>query len=309
MDAKPEADSNAYSISLCICTMNRPDDLNRCLESVFQSVDKPDEVIVSDDSPDPHPTELVVAKYPQVVYQPGPRRGLAPNRNACIRRATSSHIIFIDDDVCVPSEFFRVARELLVAKPEKIITGYEMNHGGGGRWEGEVRKVTPNNADFWGLHRAPVDKGYRSIVINSTIFPRSLFAKALFDENLRYGSEEIDMAMHATSVGYSIEYQDNLYVNHYPSPINREHYQQFIHASRLYAMTKAYLDYERSLPKTLAYVILAPLQLAGSFAKRGDLPGIWSAYQSTALAARYWFNKPQAIAPDQINQQNPSHQV
>ena len=296
---KIKASSNINSISLCICTMNRPDDLSRCLDSV-QSADKPDEVIVSDDSPDPQPTQIAVAKYPGVVYQPGPRRGLSPNRNACIRRATSSHIIFIDDDVCVPPGFFTVARELIASEPEKIVTGYELNHGGGGRWQGEVRKVTPNNADFWGLQRAPVDKEYRAVVINATIFPRSLFAKAEFDENLRYGSEEIDMAMHATSLGYQIVYKDNLYVNHYPSPINREQYQQFVHASRLYATTKAYLDYERSLSKTLAYVVLAPLQLAGSFAKRGGLAGIWQAYQATTLAARYFLNKPKAIAKGKL---------
>ena len=276
--------------------MNRPDDLNRCLGSVFQSVEKPDEVIVSDDSPDPQPTKTAVAKYPGVVYQPGPRRGLSPNRNACIRRASGSHIIFIDDDVCVPPEFFAVARALIASEPEKIITGYEINHGGGGRWQGEVRKVTPNNTDFWGLQRAPVEKEYCAIVINSTIFPRRLFKEALFDENLRYGSEEIDMAMHATSLGYRIIYQDSLYVNHYPSSVNREHYQRFVHASRLYATTKAYLDYERSLLKTLAYVVLAPLQLAGSFVKKGDLAGIWQAYQATALAARYFLNKPKALA-------------
>jgi len=35
--------------------MNRPDELSRCLDSVFQNVDRPDEVIVSDDSPDEEP--------------------------------------------------------------------------------------------------------------------------------------------------------------------------------------------------------------------------------------------------------------
>ncbi|HEY9832558.1 MAG TPA: glycosyltransferase, partial [Stenomitos sp.] len=76
----------SYSISLCICTMNRPDELDRCLESVFQSVEQPDEVIVSDDSPNSEPIQAIVAKYPGAVYQHGPRRGLGPNRNACIRR-------------------------------------------------------------------------------------------------------------------------------------------------------------------------------------------------------------------------------
>ncbi len=278
----------SHSISLCICTMNRPDELDRCLESVFQSVEKPDEVIVSDDSPNGEPVQAVVAKYPGAIYQHGPRRGLGPNRNACIRRVQGSHISFIDDDVCVSPEFFAVARQAIASSDDKtIITGYEMNY----RNE-EPEKVTPHNADFWGLQRVPVQNEYRAIVINSTFFPRSLFEEALFDERLRYGSEEIDVAQHAVSLGYQIIYQDSLYVHHYPSPVNREAYKRFLHASRLYATAKAYWQYEHSLAKTFAYILLAPLQLAGSAARRGNFKGVWEAVQSTVLAYRYWFTVP-----------------
>jgi glycosyltransferase involved in cell wall biosynthesis len=271
--------------------MNRPDELIRCLESVFKSVEKPNEVIVSDDSPDGEPTQVVVAKYPGVIYQEGPRRGLGQNRNACIARAKSSHIIFVDDDVRVPRDFFATARQLIACcDPKTIITGYEMNYGGGGHWEGEVRKLIPYNPDFWGFQRVTISNDYRAIVINSTIFPSSLFEQALFDEHLRYGSEEIDMAQHAVALGYRIIYEDCLYVEHHPSLTNREHYKQFVHASRLYATTKAYWRYERSAFKTLAYVLLAPLHLIGSAARKGDLGGISKAVQSTALAARYVFN-------------------
>ncbi|NJO39553.1 MAG: glycosyltransferase [Cyanobacteria bacterium CRU_2_1] len=268
--------------------MNRPDELNHCLESVFQSAEKPDEVIVSDDSPDNQPVQAVITQYPGVIYQPGPRRGLSANRNACIRSATSSHIIFIDDDVCVPSAFFTVARKLITSSdPKTVITGYEMNHGREERWQGEGQKIVPHNADFWGLQRVPVNDDYRSIVINSTIFPRTLFEQAQFDEHLRYGSEEIDMARHAISLGYRIVYQDALYVHHYPSSINREQYQRFVHASRLYATTKAYWQYEQSFIKTFAYLLLAPLQLVGSTVRKGDLNTSWRAIQAIAIAGRY----------------------
>lgn len=285
MELASEANKkNQYSISLCICTMNRPDDLNRCLQSVFQGAEKPDEVIVSDDSPENQPTQQVVAKYPGVIYQQGPRRGLGPNRNACIQRAKSSHIIFVDDDVCVPPDFFATAHRLIATSaPKTLITGYEM------KYAEETQKIIPHNADFWGLQRVPVKHEYRAIVINSTIFPRSLFEKALFDENLRYGSEEIDMAQHAVALGYRIAYEDSLYVDHYPSPTNREQYKKFVHASRLYATTKAYWYYERSIFKTLAYIVLAPLQLAGSAIRRGNLRDAWGAFQATTLASQYLF--------------------
>jgi GT2 family glycosyltransferase len=286
-------EGNDHSITLCICTMNRPEDLSRCLDSVFQSSEMPDEIIISDDSPDGKLTKAVAAKYSGVIYQEGPRRGLGPNRNACVRCAKSSHIIFIDDDVRVPLDFFTTAQQLIVSNDSKtIITGYEMNYGGGGRWEGEILKVIPHNPDFWGYQQVPVGNDYGSIVINATIFPCSLFEQALFDENLRYGSEEVDIAQHAVSLSYCIVYEDCLYVEHHPSQVNREKYKQFIHASRLYATAKAYWQYERSMLKTLAYVVLAPLQLAGSAIRRRNAREVWAAIQATALAGRYFFAKP-----------------
>ncbi len=279
------------STSLCICTFKRPKELERCLFSIFKCSEKPNEIIVSDDSPDNQSNLEVIQNYPGIIYQRGPQRGLASNRNACIDRATGSHLIFIDDDVCVPSEFFSIAKQLISsAGLNEIITGYELNHGGAGRWEGEIRKVVPHNADFWGFQRIPTHQKYCSIVINSTIFPHQLFKQAVFDENLRYGYEEIDMARHAVALNYSISYEDNLYVEHYPSKANREYYQQFIEASRLYATTKSYWQYEKALAKALAYILLAPLHLIGSKIKKLDLPGIFKSIKSIKIAISYLSN-------------------
>jgi glycosyltransferase involved in cell wall biosynthesis len=283
---------NDYSVTLCICTMNRPDELDRCLKSVFQSSERPNEIIVSDDSPDGTYNKLIVAKYPDVVYQEGPHRGLGPNRNACIRRAKSNYIIFIDDDVRVSQDFFAISCRLISSSDLKtIITGHEKNYGGASSWQGEMKKIVPHNPDFWGFQKIPVSKDYGAIVINSTIFPSILFKQALFDENLRYGSEEIDMAQHAISLGFRIVYEDCLYVEHYPSPVNRDHYKQFINASRLYATAKAYWRYNHSPIKTIIYVVLAPLHLIGSAIRRGKPLEVGSAIQATLLAGRYFITR------------------
>lgn len=272
--------------------MNRPEELNRCLESVFQSLEKPDEIIVSDDSPDGRATQAIVAKYSNVTYQEGPRRGLGPNRNSCIQRAKSNYIIFIDDDVRVSPIFFTTARRLIsVSDLKTIITGYEKNYGGAGSWEGEVKKIVPHNPDFWGFQKIPVSEDYGAVVINATIFPSILFKQALFDEHLRYGSEEIDMAQHAISLGYRILYEDCLYVEHYPSPVNRDHYKQFIDASRLYATTKSYWKYKHSPIKTITYIVFAPLHLIGSAIRRGKPREIGRAIQAIFLAGKYFISR------------------
>lgn len=264
--------------------MNRPDDLQRGLASVYQADSPPEQTIVSDDSADGRRTAAVAAEFPRAVYQEGPHRGLGPNRNRCLKAVNQDYVLFIDDDVCVPPDFFVKARRLLSRMPsDAIVTGFEMKEE-----NGESHKVMPHNADFWGLQRAPVLDGYRAIVINATLFPRALFDKVSFDEQLRYGSEEIDVARHAVALGFKIEYTDDLFVYHRPSPENRDLYRQFVHASRLYATTKAYLYYERSLFKALAYVVLAPIQLLGSAAKRHDMSAMRSALRAVSQAVGYW---------------------
>jgi GT2 family glycosyltransferase len=266
------------TLSLCICTMNRPADLRKGLEAATTAMEPPEQIIVSDDSADPAPAREVAGSFPG-----GPRKGLGPNRNACIRASTGSHVMFIDDDVIVPPDAFATARKVAAdAGARTIVTGYEMNHS-----TGTPRKVTPHNADFWGLQRVPPDGEIRAVVINATVFPRELFDRALFDEVFRYGCEEIDMARHAVSLGYRIQYSDLLFVHHHPSPVNRQQYSRTEHGSRLYATLKAYWWYERSKLKAAAFALLGPLQLLGSAARRSGPAGLWRALQASFLAAQY----------------------
>lgn len=288
-------DSSPATISLCICTRNRPEDLTRCLESVAQCDTQPFEIIVSDDSTDPAPTQAVTRNYPNVTYQRGPCLGLGPNRNACIRSAQGTHLIFTDDDVCVPADFFAKAIALINQSPEAVITGYEMKHRSWEGTAGTTKKVIPHNADFWGTMHIPIDnRPCCSVVMNSAIFPKSLFTQALFDECLRYGYEELDISRHAVSLGYPILYRDSLYVDHYQSLVDRKDNRRFVYASQLYTTAKAYFYYERSLPKTLTYALLAPLKITGSLVKREGPTAFVQGVKATALAYRYFFTAQKA---------------
>jgi glycosyltransferase involved in cell wall biosynthesis len=278
--ASGRLDASGQSISLCICTMNRPDDLRRCLESVRVGSELPDEIIVSDDSRDAEPGRAVVDEFSNATHVVGPRRGLGPNRNACIRRASGNWIAFIDDDVIVPPTFISTIRSITRSAPARtIVTGYEINRGS---------KVTPHNTDFWGVQRVPANGEYRGIVINATVFPRSLFQEAMFDEVLRYGCDESDIAQHACSLGYVIRYCDELFVHHHPSGVNRSEYENQVHASRLYATWKAHRYYRKSPLNALAYSILGPVQLVGSAIKRRDIRMVIT-YLQAIRAARALF--------------------
>jgi glycosyltransferase involved in cell wall biosynthesis len=236
------------TISLCICTMNRPDELRTALESIFAGSRVPHEVIVGDDGDGS--ARSVAEAFPGVIYVEGPRRGLGANRNCCIEAATGSAIAFIDDDVTVHSTFIERAEQ--VVQPGTIVTGWELNYS-----FSPPRKVSAHNASFLGFQSRDPGQTLNAICINATVFPTSLFDSALFDEQIRYGYEEIDIARHATSLGWRIKYDDELSVSHFPSQTNRDSYAAALNVSRLYITHKAYARYERRPLKAAAFNVVA----------------------------------------------------
>lgn len=236
------------TLSLCICTMNRPDELRVALQSIADGSEFPHQVIVSDDGDGS--SRAIAEEFPGVLYQNGPRRGLGANRNACVAAATGDSIAFIDDDVKVSHGF--VARASLPLPTMGIVTGWELNHS-----TDPAHKVTPHNPSFLGFQREDPKDSFRSIVINATVFPSELFAVALFDEQIKYGYEEIDIARHATSLGYEISYDDELHVEHFPSPVNRGLYASELNVSRLYITYKAYYRYDRKPLKAALFNLVA----------------------------------------------------
>jgi glycosyltransferase involved in cell wall biosynthesis len=274
------------SFSVCICTRNRPDDLRRCLQALASSTLIADQVIVSDDGDDHAKVDWLCRQFAFVQYQRGPRRGLGANRNACLAAVTSSHVIFFDDDVVTPSDFLSTAKDLCTqnfsAYPKSIVSGIEFKHISTG-----VVRIEPGNADFWGYQRLPPNGKYESVVINATVFPASLFQAAKFDPLLRYGCEEIDMVHHAIACGYHVIFAPELFVDHYPSEINRGEYAGVAEASRLYATVKSYWSYQKKPWKAVLFSLLAPPKLVLALGRRHGIAGITSALAATSKATGY----------------------
>jgi GT2 family glycosyltransferase len=87
------------TISVIICTRDRPEQLARCLRSLQHLAYSPHEIIVVDNAPSSDATQQLVAQLPQIRYVQQPRPGLSAARNAGINYATGSLIAFTDDDV------------------------------------------------------------------------------------------------------------------------------------------------------------------------------------------------------------------
>ena len=269
-------------IALCVCTRNRPGDVEKALASVFASTLTPSQIIVSDDSDEAQAAQTcsVCASFSGVTYLRGPRRGLGANRNNCLNHLVSEiqAIAFIDDDVVLRPDFLSKAIEASDARqPKTIVTGGEYKNG---------TLVTPHNCSFWG-HQEVEPRGmddYHAIVINTTLFPRQLFGMARFDEALRYGSEEIDICAQAEALSYSVRYLPGLCNDHHPSPVNREEYSHFIDASRLYSTYKRYYWLEGRKIKAMVFASLAPWHLIASLCKTGKVRTLPAAFASVYVA-------------------------
>jgi len=108
----PDVPLESSDVSVVIPTLDRPDDLRRCLGAVSrQATDHRVEILVVDNNPASGLTGPVVAEFGHVTLVEEPRRGLSYARNAGVRAARGEFIAFTDDDVVVPSDWVdRVVR-------------------------------------------------------------------------------------------------------------------------------------------------------------------------------------------------------
>lgn len=102
LDAARPADpalegGGAPTVSVIVCTRDRPDQLVLCLESLLALDTKPDEILVVDNSPTTDATRLLYAELPvRYVLEELPGQSRARNRG--ILETTGELIAFTDDD-------------------------------------------------------------------------------------------------------------------------------------------------------------------------------------------------------------------
>jgi len=242
-------------VSICICTRNRNLELHRALKSIQDTAYPVHEVIVSDDSTNGRTRDMVCTEFPGVVYLPGPQKGLSANRNNALRSVSGTHVLFLDDDAALGSNFLECIHRYLKKYGMSrdvnkiIVTGAENNFGS---------LIFPNDQGFLGFQTRTYHgvQRLKTIVINSTVFPVNLFSDTQFDEHLIYGYEEVDLATRAVGQGYEIQFCSTAVNFHYPSQVNREYYAPFTDAARLYVTFKRYRYTERRPLKAAVFLIL-----------------------------------------------------
>jgi GT2 family glycosyltransferase len=280
-----KAEDAGMSVSVCITTRNRPDELRRCLRSVERSATSIRQVIVSDDSTDDRTYRMISSEFDSAQYLKGPRKGPGANRNNAVRRATSDYVLFLDDDACLGDSFLHEARACLAQYSNHsnhrraIVTGLYKEHG---------KLIYPHEQDFLGFQSVDC-KNKRivdAMVIGSVLFPRELFDELRFEELTYY--DEIDLATRARARGFDILLCKSAINSHYPPEVDRDIVDPpLASASRIFVTYKRYAYTEKNPTKGVAYLLVANVHLFLSAVKRKGVAGVPEALRTVKTSHGY----------------------
>lgn len=112
---------NAVKISVIVPTCDRPDQLLACLENLYnQSTELPYEIIVSDDGTKPI-RQILAQMFPAAIWNPGPQKGPAANRNSAAAQASGDWLAFTDDD-CLPDRtWLEKICDVIIETPDIVV--------------------------------------------------------------------------------------------------------------------------------------------------------------------------------------------
>jgi GT2 family glycosyltransferase len=246
------------TLSVCICTEDRPRLLQRCLESIASGEELPDHIVISDDSRDPDSTRTVCRGFENVQYVGGPRRGLGANRNNAIAASSSDYVAFIDDDAVMGVDFVREARRVIAeADPAVIFTGDLL--------KGDVRLRAPGAPTFLGHYHATPRGPLETVHMNSNLFPRLAFQHVTFDESIVYGYDDVDVCAGLLAHGYRIEHRPKLVNRHQPdkTPTEARRITREKARARFYVTLKRHLIWRRSVLRAALYALVASAHETG----------------------------------------------
>lgn len=227
--AQREARAPVASVSVVVCTRERPDDLRACLESLQMLDPFPEEIVVVDNAPRSAATRQVVEAMPDVRYVLEPRPGLSAARNAGLRHSTGDLIAFTDDDVRVHSKWVGRLRTAFSDPDVDAVTGlilpdeletpaqlfFERHHAGFGR---NLRAVDFDRGFFERMRRYAVPVWQLGAGANMAFRRRVFEELGGFDERLGAGasgcSEDSEMWYRILAAGGRCRYEPTAVVSH-----------------------------------------------------------------------------------------------
>ena len=202
-------------LSVALVTRNRPDSLERTLQSLRAQTLPPYEVVISDDSgPEfADAARALAAKY-GCRYERGPGRGLYANRNHAALACKGTHIRAMDDDHTFDTEHFARCFAALNADPDAVwLVGEYVP---ADERPGEMPVFAPHLHPR-GFSTVPADtRNCWSLADGSTIYPRRLFASGIrFEDGFKFGASYLEYGSLLYHLGCRIRRVPDTYVIHH----------------------------------------------------------------------------------------------
>lgn len=216
--ARPAGPCAGVSTSLVLSTRGRPAFALAAVRAVLEGDEVPTEIVVVDQS-DVENAELAAWRSDarcSLRYLWGPARGLSLGRNTGIEASTGEILLFIDDDVLVPPDWFgRIVRSLQRAGERSVVTG---------RTVGGEPEVPGAFAPSLHLDPRPVvhrGRPGRDVLLpmNMALHRSAVVEVGGFDERLGVGSpfpssEDNDFGFRLLEAGFEIVYDPEVIVVH-----------------------------------------------------------------------------------------------
>jgi len=219
------------SISVIVCTRDRPDDLARCLQSLAKLDPPPFETVIVDNAPSTDATaRLVRERFPFARYVRESTPGLDHARNRGVRESAGQVLAFTDDDVVVDPGWAHALAQSFAADPAVgLVTGlvepleqetpaqiYFERYGGFGRGCRRIHLQSwPDRSLPWWLVGAGQLGAGANMAIRRTVFARvGLFDPALDVGTPTLGGGDHDMFFRVLRAGYPCLYDPTAVVRH-----------------------------------------------------------------------------------------------
>lgn len=217
-------------VTVAICTKDRTEQLDRCLEAM-SLLDYPDlDLLVVDNAPSTDATEILIkTKHPNFRYIREQNPGLNWARNRAILEARGEILAFTDDDVLVDANWVKSLGRLFARNPEVVaLTGLVVpaeletqpqvmfeTYGGFGRgferkWHRVKGKVVPWQLLGTGQFGTGANMAFRKSIFQEL----GLFDPALDAGTLTNGGGDLEMFFRVIKHGYTLVYEPAAMVRH-----------------------------------------------------------------------------------------------
>jgi glycosyltransferase involved in cell wall biosynthesis len=223
----PALQRNIPGTSLAICSRNRLQMLTDTVRSILDGNELPAELIIIDQSdlPAPHLSDLAIGHLCEIRYHHIQPRGVSQARNTAIRMARENILIFTDDDMLAPANWFGcLVRGLIKAGKNSVVTG-QVAICKDDSFRGTPTSITTLDKPTVYIGRIEKD----ILFTNNMAAYRSIFnAVGGFDERIGPGTafpaaEDNDLAFRLLEAGYKIFYDPEALIYHRAWRSDREY--------------------------------------------------------------------------------------